>query len=266
MPKKKYFRKPHRIKKKKSIFKSRFFWLAILVLVTVSGFFYLISFSPFFQITEIKIKGNEKISDQEIKAIIYPYTKKQIAFWKTRSIFLADLKEIRKTLLNEFLKIDQIELKRDFPRTLIISIKEKKPIAIFYHQGRKFFIDKEGIVFEELKEQKNGYLQIESLIFKGEIKLGKQAFKKEKIQQILESKERLNQKNIQITKAVIVSKERLNVKTIENWEIYFNLRKDIVRQIFNLGIVLQEKIPLEKRKDLKYIDLRFDKIFIYPEF
>lgn len=260
-------RKPHRIKKKKSILKSRVFWQVILVLIVVSGLFYLVSFSPFFQITKVEIRGNEKISDQEIKEIIHPYVKHQIIFWQTRNIFLANLKETNNSLLEKFPEIVQVELKRSFPKTLIISIQERKPVAIFKHYDRQFLIDKEGIVFKEFIEgQESGYLQIEGLIFEGEIKLGRQVIEKEIMTKILEIKQELSRKEIPIIAAVIASKERLNVKTLENWEIYFNLREDITKQIFNLGIVLREKIPLERRKTLEYIDLRFDKIFIYPEF
>jgi len=263
MKKRTSFRKPHKVKRKKSILKSRFFWLTILVLIVVGGFFYLISFSSFFQITKIEIRGNEKISEQKIKEIIQPHIEHQIVFWKTRSIFLANLKETNNFLSETFPNIAQVELKRNFPEALIISIQERIPVAIFEHQNRKFFIDKEGIVFEEPVE--GTLFSIESLVFKGEIGLGKRVLEKEIMTKILEIKQALNQKEIPIIMAVIATEDRLNIRTQENWEIYFNLREDISRQIFNLGIVIQEKIPLERRKTLERIDLRFDKIFIYPE-
>ena len=49
------YRRPHRIRKKKSIFRSRFFWIALLVLFFLGAIFYFLIFSPIFQIKGIKI-------------------------------------------------------------------------------------------------------------------------------------------------------------------------------------------------------------------
>jgi cell division septal protein FtsQ len=259
MPKRKFFRKPHRIKKKKSIFKSRLFWFGILVLITIGGLFYLIVFSNWFQINKIEIRGNKNISNQEIKEIIQPALEQQIVFWNTRTIFLANLKELNKVILEKFPEIAKVELKRKFPETLTAIIEERKPVAVFYYQDKRFFLDKEAIIFKEI-EKKEGInlLKIESLI-------GKQVLEKKLIEKIIKIQQKLNQKEIIITEAVIVSEERLNIKTLENWEIYFSLRDDISTQIFNLGVVMKERISPERRKNLQYIDLRFDKIFIYPD-
>jgi cell division septal protein FtsQ len=258
MIKKHSFRKPHRIKKKKSIFKSQLFWFGVLILIIGSGIFYLIIFSPWFQITEIQIERNREISVQKIKKVIQPLIEHQIGFWNTRSVFLANFKEINNILLKEFSDIAQIELKRKLPETLIVIIEERNPVAVFYHQNKRFLIDKEGIAFREIgEEQKANLLKIESLI-------GQQALKKELVEQITEIERELKQKEIPITEAIIVSTERLNIKTLEGWEIYFNLKDDISKQIFNLEVVIRERISPERRKNLQYIDLRFDKIFIYP--
>ena len=56
---------------------------------------------------------------------------------------------------------------------------------------------------------------------------------------------------------MIVSDEKLTGLTTEDWEVYFNLQKDIEWQLTKLRAVLEEKIPPEKRKDLEYIELRF---------
>jgi len=64
---------------------------------------------------------------------------------------------------------------------------------------------------------------------------------------------------------LIKSDARFNIKISEGWEIFLNPQKDIDKQLKNLGIILKEKLPIERRKNLQYIDLRFDRIYIYPE-
>ncbi len=263
MRKRQYFRKSYKIQRKKSIFKYRSFWLTILILVVGSGIFYLISFFSFFQIKEIEIRGNQKIFIEDIQKIIQNEINQKILSFPTRSIFLADLTKIDKILSEEFPQIANLELERNFPNALTVIIKERKSVAIFYQKERQFVIDKEGVFFKKVTELKyeQRYLKIkkaENLILDKELKLGEKVLKRELLTKILKiEKQLLYKEDILITEALVVSDERLNVKTSENWEIYFNLRDGISDQIFNLSLVLDEKIPIEKRKDLEYIDLRF---------
>ena len=99
-----------------------------------------------------------------------------------------------------------------------------------------------------------------------EIKLGKEVIDKDKMEQILKVGNNLNNElKIPIKELLVVSDRRFNIKTSEGWEIYFNPSKDLDWQLTELGILLKEKILPEKRRNLQYIDLRFEKIYIYPE-
>ena len=256
------FKKPYQIKKKEIIFRN-FFWVIILILLIFSSLFYFVVFSPVFQIREIKISNGQDFLVKDIENKIQNQIEQKILFFPSRSIFLANLKEINKIFLREFPLLRKVETRRDFPVTLIITVEERKPVAIFYHKEQKFFIDKYGIIFEEILDNEYFYLKIESLILTEELKLGNKILKEELVNQILEIKQQTKEINIPIIKALIVSDRRLNVKTLENWEIYINPKNNISQQIFNLGIVLEKEIPLDRRRDLKYIDLRFGNRIFY---
>ena len=73
------------------------------------------------------------------------------------------------------------------------------------------------------------------------------------------------EKDIKIKEALLISENRLNIKTLEGWEIYFNPKKDLNWQIEEIKILLEQKISPENRENLEYVDLRFEKIYIYPE-
>jgi cell division protein FtsQ len=253
----KKYRKPYRIKRKKSILKNRFFWIFILTLIFFLGLFYLICFADFFQVKKIEVLGNKEVSTKNIKNFTQIKIKKKILFFPTKSIFLVNSNELKKEILKSFPQIADLNLKRKFPDELISKIKEREPAAIFCQVNECFFIDKEGIIFKKIREI-NEYLEIRSLIQKRNLKLGERAVTKEKISKILEIKSKLEDiLKIQIKKADLISEKRLNVKTFEGWDIYFNLKKDLDWQLTKLKAVLDEKIPEEKRKDLEYVDLRF---------
>ena len=144
---KKKFKKPYRIKKRKSIFRSRFFWYFVFVIFFCGGMLYFTLFSLTFQLKEIKISGNKEVSMEKIKQIIEEETDKKILFLSSKSIFLADLNEVQRILLETFPQIAEARFEKDFPGFITAEIEERKPVAIFYQGEQRFLIDKEGIAF-----------------------------------------------------------------------------------------------------------------------
>lgn len=262
----KKYRKPYRIKKRKSIFSSRFFWLGILILILIGGLFYFAIFSSTFQIREIEISGNQKVSSEILENIVREKISQKVLFFSSQSIFLAHFNKINKTILEKFPQVAKVNLKRKFFDKLIVEIEERKPIAIFSHNENLFSLDREGVIFEQIEEPESKLLKVKDLTLKEDQKLGEKVIKEETLGQISEINLELNENlKIQPIEISIVSEERLNVKTSEGWEIYFNLKGDLNWQLTKLSLVLKERIPPEKRRNLEYIDLRFERVYIFPE-
>ena len=257
MVKYKFHRKSYRIKKRKSIWRNRFFWLSILGLVILGGIFYLLGLSAFFRIEKIIVSGNEEIPKERIQDIVKENLERKIMFFKSKSIFLIDLKKIKENVLNIFPKIAEIEITRDFPDVLNLKVIERKEVGIFCRQDTCFLLDKEGIIFENVPEEMQ-LLKIQRLNFDREIKLGERIIEKEILSPILEAETKLREDfKIPVKEISIASNERVNFKTSDDWEIYLNPQKDMSWQLTKLKVDLENLIPFERRKDLEYIDLRF---------
>ena len=262
----KKFRKPHRIKKKKSILANRFFWLGILILVIANLFFYFLLLSNYFQVKEIIITGENsnpsttsspKVSVKDLKLLVEKNIEQKIWFFRTKSIFLVNLSEIRADLLKNFPQVAEIELQRDFPDALDVIIIERLAVAKWC-QERCFLIDNEGIIFEEISQNSNQYLKIESQNQIPDLSLGKKILEPELLNSILEIESKLKESlKIPLEEISVVSEERFDAKTSEGWQIYFNSKEDLDWQLTKLKAVLEEEIPQERRKDLEYIDVRF---------
>lgn len=268
----KRYRKPYKIKKKKNIFKSRFFWFSILFLIIFVGTFYFFIFSNIFQVKEIVIKNEEKVLEvEEIELIIENNLRKKILFFETKNIFLTNLNKIEKIILNQFPQLVKIEINRELPNIINVLMIERLAIAIYCQpiiieeEKECFLIDNQGVLFKHFKN--NYQLTIIQDFFSDEkLNLGNKVSKKELIDKVFEIDNRLkNDLKIQLQNISIISEQRLNAITAEGWEIYFNPKRDLNWQITQLSVVLEKKISYEKRKNLKYIDLRFDKIYIFPE-
>jgi len=253
----KKYRRSHRIKRKKSLFKNRFFWLGILTLVIVVAFFYLLFFSEIFQVKKVIITGEEKVSKEELKLLIEKKLEKKIFFFKTKSIFLVNLNEIKRDILNDFPQIAEIEINRGFPVALNVVVVERLGLASWCQGEVCFLLDNEGVIFEEMLSGMD-LIKITDRQDRSSFILGEKVIEKTLLSQILETERKLKEDlKIQLQEVSIASEERLNIKTSEGWEIYLNPQKDIVWQLTKLEAALEEEIPPEKRKNLEYIELRF---------
>jgi len=229
--------------------------LTLFLVLVISGVFYLICFSSFFQIKEIIISGNQKVSAEALREIVEKNIEKNILFFPSRSIFLVDLDKTSKDVLKDFPLIEKIQLKRKFSNSLTVNINERKPVAVLIQGENVFFLDKNGIIFEPAVLGED----LIKIIDKQKTNiLGEEAISKEKLSQILDidSKLKLDLK-IPVQQFEMEADDKLNLVIVEGWQAYFDLQKDVDWQLTKLKAVLEEKIPPEKRKDLEYIELRF---------
>jgi len=270
------YRRPHRIRRKKSPFRSRVFWINFLVLIFLGTIFYFAAFSQLFQIKKFSISGNQKIQSHELETFVREEIDQKILFIHTESIFFINSGEIIGSILEKFPQAEEIKLRRKLPTTLIIEVKERSPIGIFCQDynppttlpaedgapEKCFFFDKNGVIFEETSQ--NHELIIKFQEKKESITLGQKIIEKEQIQSILKIYEKLKTGlKIVVKEFFITDKERVNVKTTDGWEVYFGLKGDIDWQLTKLSLVLEKEIPPEKRGELEYIDLRFGNLAPY---
>jgi len=240
-----------------SFFKNRIFWFLGLGVILTLGLTYLFIFSEVFKIREIQVLSPNEYLKTRIEEIIAPELNK--------NIFLLKSAGIKTQILDQFPEILQLDFQKKIPHTLVIQVKEKKEIAVLCQENynKCFFIDENGLMFKQVeKELINNELMI--LLRESDENLNlKESFSlNNKIEDFLEIEGTLkNNLKIGIKNFIIVSQKRLNIETEEDWDIYFNLEKDIKLQITKLRVLLEKEIPLEDRKNLEYIDLRFERIF-----
>ncbi len=255
----------YKIKQRKPLFKKPLFWVAILLLFFFGTITYFFAFFDKFQIKQIIVSGNEKTSREEIENIVWKEIKKKILFFDSQSIFLISPLKIKKSILDKFPLVEEVEVKRQLWDNLIINLTERQPFFVFCPQNSDcFFGDKKGIIFEPAKEPYSDFLIVrqdnEEIMV-----LGKEIFKKEIMDALSIIKDNFEENlKIKIEEIKIVSSERLNIKTKEGWEVYLNpvSTAEINFQIEKLNLLLEKEVPKETRTTLKYIDLRFTRAYI----
>ena len=137
-----------------NIYRCVFIFLAIIVVIT--GGYHFILQSDVFLLEKIVVKGNNRISTEKIITAsglqigvdkippIPPFPKGDKGEFSD--------KEVEQNLLQKFIYIKHVDIKRKTPGTLIIEIVERKPVAIIpFHTANKNvygLIDIEGFILE----------------------------------------------------------------------------------------------------------------------
>jgi len=224
----------------------------------ILGLIYLFIFSEVFEIREIEVLSPNEYLKTRIEEIIAPELNK--------NIFLLKSAEIKTQILDQFPEILELDFQKKIPHALVIQVKEKKEIAtLCYEDYQKcLFIDENGLMFKQVEKELIGDDGLIILLREPNENLNlRESFSlNNKIEDFLEIEGILeNNLKIEIKNFIIISQKRLNIKTEEGWDIYFNLEKDIKLQITKLRVLLEKEIPMADRKNLEYIDLRFERIF-----
>ena len=95
-----------------------------------------------FTINEIRFENNKIVSNEELI--------KDLSFLYNKNIIFLNTAEIEKKIKkNSF--IESLQVKKVYPNKLVIKIFEKQPIAIIFHENKKFFLGKK---FELIKYKK----------------------------------------------------------------------------------------------------------------
>ncbi|MGB3988153.1 MAG: FtsQ-type POTRA domain-containing protein [Minisyncoccales bacterium] len=248
---KKSYRKSYKKKVVKPVYKKRWFWFLILIIIFILSLLYLIIFSPLFEVKEILILGNEKISSEEILEVATKEINSTIFSFDSKSIFFISSKRLSDSLTKEFPKIGNLEIKRLIPNSIEIEVKERKPIAVWCNK-ECFFLDKEGVIFETA-ERPFGFVVIQE---EKEALISDNVLSEKYLSFVLEF-----WKDVKDLVEIIgfrIVKLNIEVITKDNYFIKTITEESASLQAQKLRLAFQEKIPAEKRALLDYIDLRFE--------
>ncbi|MDD5221294.1 MAG: FtsQ-type POTRA domain-containing protein [Candidatus Pacebacteria bacterium] len=243
--------KYRKIKKKKSIFKNKLFWLILICFVLIISICYLLFLSPVFKIKDIKITGDLKYENiNEIETKAWQMIPKNILFLQKGSIV--------DNLLKQYIVLDEVKIKKEFPNKIEISLEERKPVANFCND-KCWYVDEDGIAFKELGDKDEAYVVLISE--KPEENIFPNVISKELLNSILLSKDEIKKLiGLNILECNF-SNLKIELKTEQEWLAILDPKGNIKNQVSSLNLVFKNKIGEEDALKIDYIDVRLDKIF-----
>jgi len=259
--KKNPLRKTFKIKKKVPLYKRKGFWFFLLFLIITGGFLYLLLFFKYFWVSSVDVRGTQTINSANVAEVIGRGAENRFLF-ASRSIFAYSVTNGENELKKMYPAIEGVTITKKLPNALMVNIRERSAVALWFSGQRFYKIDKFGIIFEETSQEDR--LLIKSSQDKKTVRIGDQAIKEEMVEVITKIERSVKRDSGLIAiEALIEEDKQITIKTADGWDIYFDPKSDIGWQLTKLKAVLEKQVPVDRRGDLEYIDVRFGNLAPY---
>lgn len=233
-------------KRKRLIRKSIF----IILVCLIAGALVILK-SGFFVVKNVNIKGENLITKDLIE--------EKLKYIKGTNIFFVNSKEIDQKLKSDPY-VDTITLKRRFPSTVNIDIKEKN-VGYYVKSGDEYdVISSDLVLLEKVKKLKgDGLIKLEG-IKSEERKIGEKYIDTKddkRLEDFLETLYQIKNSNTTKNKITMVDVAKLNdiIIYFDNVKVEVGNGNDLIKKV-NIALNILEDKKLNFKKG--YIDLSFD--------
>ncbi len=209
--------------------RGKFAIYAFILLVIL--FIYICISSSIFELKQIDVDGNSKITKSDIIKIGDIETGK--------NIFKYNLNDVEKKLLvNPYIKY--VKVSRKFPDKLVITIKENSEYTIIKEGASYIYIGENGLVLSEQKDIKNKNIPLVSGIEIKNKKLNtKIKINSDKSNDIILAIDTLKKNNMsRKIESIKINKNKMYMKTDDNTNIVLKIDEDIEYNINRLKAIL----------------------------
>jgi cell division protein FtsQ len=104
-----------------------------------------------FQVKDIEVVGMRRVDQMKVYDMVLDHTNKPM--------LLVDIDQIQRDLAS-YGWIKQVRVSRQLPDKLFIEIGERKPVAVWQHEGRYKLLDDQGKVLESISQGEIGNLPV----------------------------------------------------------------------------------------------------------
>lgn len=229
-------------------------FLAVLILGPICILGWLLFATDTFAVSAITVVDAKPNTDAAIRTISESSKGKNILFIPTEII--------EQQILHDVPQVRDVHILRKIPGTLKIIVQEKKPALLLVSGGSYYFVDAEGIAYENASlDVLPGVVlsTVKNSDSKATVTLGTNAVEAAFVRFIEEAQKKLPE----ITHAQIAEMRIPSLATREvhflldrNWTIRMDTTREAEEQLDILSRLLEDTISPEEQQTLQYIDLR----------
>lgn len=216
--------------------------------------------NDYLKIKNIKISGEINFAKNVEEIIKKELEGPRLIIYKNNNLILFNSPKAKNDILGEIKEIKYLTIRKKFPDSLEITIKEKKPKIGWVTANKNFLIDEDGFILKETNDFKG--LPVVKDISNLPVSNDKKVTYPNFISFIEDATEKL--KNLKLDYDYIEIKETtfiVNIIAKEGFRMIFDSTKDLNGQVSKLEEALKQ--IGEQRKNLDYIDLTIKNKAIY---
>ncbi len=272
------YRKKHikpkirKLRKPKNPLKRPWFWILLLACILIGGAIYGVFFWQEFQVSGIKVSGNETIGSQSVENIAWSDINKNTfttGFLNipSKNIFLINTDNVAGDILRAFPIIGSVKVEKSFPHNIVVTITERTPDAVFCQNVTQtlsqpqspdgcFLVDSNGVIYQNATTLPSGMVILSDGSTSNAVAVGQNVVSKNIVVAVASIQKDLSD-NFQINVTQALVSNPLVITTSEGWKVYFDPTSDINLQITKLNALLSDQISATARKTLQYIYLQY---------
>lgn len=238
-----------------------------LLTLAIFGIIGTLLYHPFFDVRIIHIKGNQKISTQNIQDIVQSVLdERQLMILKEKNFFILHSDLISQELKKHYV-FEKISISKSPFSVLNIEILERMPVVIVKSGNTMYYADKDGksLGYADAQEADNtNFLNRLPQIWLNQEKsfaLNDQIVSPATLQFIISLFKMIPDRTGIVLQGAILQDEegRLpHIVTSEGWQIYVDRQNDWEKQVTVLKNILNIKFKNNNRAGLQYIDVRYE--------
>ncbi len=228
-------------------------WIVLLVMIATA---YVIFGTRIFILDTLEIKGQHLVRRDEIEAVVFP------SGFKSINAVTYGEGRARRKLLAAIPQIREVEFEKNLvSKTITIQIKENDTAVIWVTDGKKYLVNRLGVVYQEAPEN-SPLLPVEDLK-NVPVGLNQQIVSPEFIEFVSGFVANLPRRTNVAVRRITVPETtfEIEVETDEGWKIILDTTASYEDQLNNLVRILRElptDLPIQE-----YVDLRIGKKVFY---
>jgi len=137
------------------IMKYRQIFYSLAVLIILSGI-YFVFYSNYFRINLIKVSGMKNFTQEEVTNFVEEgLLQSRLIIFKQFNYFLLSSSQLSNFLSEKIqtrIALDRLEIKKQYPDSLEVVIKEKEPNTVWQTASEYYYLDQKGIVVSKSNE------------------------------------------------------------------------------------------------------------------
>lgn len=233
---------------------------------------YVFFFSSFVKIQKVEILGLSELPRSEIEPVVTEiYGGKYFGVFPKNGFFLFPSKKMEDVLGDKFRKIKNVNIKKTFPNNVSIEVVERKSLLVWCSGGPCYLIDENGLAymgadFSSPDIVQNHLIKMVDTSAKP-VALGASLFSKEYIDFLLGAVVELPQKSgIELIEECDTPSRLAGEMTFyspDGVKISLSTELPLDQTMKNLEIFMRKQLSEEERKNIEYLDLRFESRVFY---